>query len=303
MRIFVTGATGFIGSAIVQELIDAGHEVHGLARSENATRWLVAAGAQAHQGSLENLESLRNGASSADAVIHAAFHHDFSNYGAAAGLDVRAIETLGDALAGSKRPLIITSGTLLAQTRGPLATEDDLPNPTFPRKSEQAAALAAESGVNVSVVRLPPSVHGEGDHGFVPTLIRVASEKGVSAYIGDGHNGWPAVHQLDAAHLYRLALEKGSGGFRYHGVADQSVPAREIAQVIGRHLNIPVVSRSREDAVNHFGWIGHFFGMDGPASSAQTQKQLGWNPTQPGLIADLDGTHYFAEVGFSIAVR
>ena len=303
MRIFVTGATGFIGSAIVEELIDAGHQILGLARSENAARWLVAVGAQVHHGSLENLESLSGGARRADAVIHAAFNHDFSNYGAAAELDIRAIETLGATLAGSDRPLIITSGTLLAQTGGPLATEDDLPNPTFPRKSEQAAALVAESGVNVLIVRLPPSVHGQGDHGFVPALIRVASEKGVSSYIGDGRSRWPAVHRLDAAHLYRLVLEKGSGGVRYHGVADQGVPAREIAEVIGRHLRVPVVSKSREDAANHFGWIGHFFGIDGPASSAQTQKQLGWLPTQPGLIADLEMSHYFSEAGVSTAMR
>jgi len=303
MRIFVTGATGVIGSGIVEELIDAGHQVLGLARTENAARSLVAVGAQVHHGSLENLESLSGGARSADAVIHAAFNHDFSNYGAAAELDIRAIETLGATLAGSDRPLIITSGTLLAQTGGPLATEDDLPNPTFPRKSEQAAALVAESGVNVLIVRLPPSVHGQGDHGFVPALIRVASEKGVSSYIGDGRSRWPAVHRLDAAHLYRLVLEKGSGGVRYHGVADQGVPAREIAEVIGRHLRVPVVSKSREDAANHFGWIGHFFGIDGPASSAQTQKQLGWRPTQPGLIADLEMSHYFSEAGVSTATR
>jgi nucleoside-diphosphate-sugar epimerase len=295
MRIFVTGATGFIGSAIVQELVDAGYQVMGLARSENAARWLAAAGAEVHQGSLENLDSLRSGAGSADAVIHAAFNHDFSNYGTAAELDVRAIETLGATLAGSKRPLIVTSGTLLAQPRGPLAREDDLPSPTFPRKSEQVAALLAESGVSVSVLRLPPSVHGESDHGFVPTLIRVACEKGISAYIGDGRNRWPAVHRLDAAHLYRLVLEKGSAGARYHGVADEGVQVREIAEVIGRQLNVPVRHKSPEEAVAHFGWIGHFFGMNGPASSAQTQKQLGWRPTQPGLIADLDGNHYFAD--------
>ena len=303
MRVLVTGATGFVGSAIVRELIDAGHEVLGLARSENANRWLAAAGAGVHHGSLENLESLRSGAANVDAVIHAAFNHDFSNYGTAAELDANAIETLGVALAGSRRPLIITSGTLLAQPRGPLATEGDMPNPTFPRKSERAAALVAASGVNVSLVRLAPSVHGEGDHGFVPSLIRIASEKGVSAYIGDGRNRWPAVHRLDAAHLYRLVLEKGSAGARYHGVADEGVQAREIAEVIGRRLNVPVMAKSPEEAAGHFGWIGPFFAMDRPASSAETQEQLGWRPTRPGLIADLDGAYYFAEANVSTDTR
>jgi nucleoside-diphosphate-sugar epimerase len=294
MKIFVTGATGFIGSAIVQELIHAGYQVLGLARSDAAAADLAAAGAKVHRGSLEDPESLRSGALAADGVIHAAFIHDWSNYTAAAETDRRAIDSIGVALGGSDRPFIVTSGTLLAQRQGPLATEEDAPNPNFPRKSEEAALALAEHGVRVSVLRLPPSVHGEGDHGFVPALIGIAREKGVSAYVGDGLNRWPAVHRLDAAHLYRLVLEKGSAGARYHGVADEGVPARDIAGVIGRRLNLPVVGKSREEASSHFGWIGLFFGIDGPASSAQTQERLGWHPSQPALIPDLDAEHYFA---------
>ncbi len=294
MRVFVTGATGFIGSAIVRELIDAGHRVLGLARSDKAAGSLTAAGAEVQRGSLEDLESLRSGAADIDAVIHTAFTHDFNNYAPAAEADRRAIETLGAALAGSDRPLIVTSGTLLARRQGPLATEDDAPNPAFPRKSEDAALAMAERGVRVSIVRLPPSVHGEGDHGFVPALINIAREKGVSAYIGDGLNRWPAVHRFDAAHLYRLVLEKGSAGATYHGVADEGVPVQEIAEVIGRRLNLAVASKSSEEAASHFGWIAHFLGIDSPASSAQTQRQLGWRPVQPGLTSDLDAEHYFA---------
>ena len=294
MRVFVTGATGFIGSAIVRELIAAGHRVLGLARSDKAAGSLTAAGAEVQRGSLEDLENLRSGASDADAVIHAAFIHDFNNYGPAAAADVRAIETLGAALAGSDRRLIVTSGTLLARRQGPLATENDPVNTAFPRKSEEAAQAAAERGARVSIVRLAPSVHGEGDHGFVPALIKVAREKGVSAYVGDGLNRWPAVHRLDAAHLYRLVLEKGPDGATYHGVADEGVPARNIAETIGRHLKLPVIPKSNEEAASHFGWIGHFFTIDGPASSKQTQEQLGWRPVQAGLISDLDAEHYFA---------
>jgi nucleoside-diphosphate-sugar epimerase len=293
MRVFVTGATGFIGSAIVQELIDAGHHVLGLARSDKGAKSVAAAGADVHRGSLEDLESLRSGAAASDGVIHTAFIHDFNNYAPAAEADRRAIETLGAALAGSNRPLVVTSGTLIFQGKGPLLTEEDLSSSNFPRKSEDAAAAVASRGVNVSVVRLPPSVHGEGDHGFVPAIIGIAREKGVSAYIGDGLNRWPAVHRLDAARVYRLALEKGSAGARYHGVADEGVPVRDIAQVIGRHLNVPVVGKPLGEAAGHFGWLGHFLAIDGPASSALTQEQLGWRPTQPGLIPDLDRGHYF----------
>jgi nucleoside-diphosphate-sugar epimerase len=293
MRIFVTGATGFVGSAVVRELIDAGHQVLGLARSDAGAKSLVAAGAGVHRGSLEDLESLRSGAAAADGVIHTAFIHDFSNYGPAAEADTRAIETLGGALVGSDRPFIVTSGTLLVQRQGLLATEEDPTTPDFPRKSEQAALALAGRGVRASVLRLSPSVHGNGDHGFVPRLIGIAREKRVSAFIGDGLNRWPAVHRLDAARLYRLALEKNSIAAPYHGVADEGVPTREIAEAIGRGLNIPVVSKTREEAADHFGWIARFFGIDGAASSAQTQQRLGWRPVQPGLIADLNAEHYF----------
>ena len=294
MRVFITGATGFVGSVVVRELIDAGHQVLGLARSDAGAKSVAAAGAEVHRGDLHDLESLRRGAETADGVIHTAFIHDFSNYGPAAEADRRAIETIGAVLLGFDRPLIVTSGSLVVAP-GRIATEDDATSPNFPRKSEEAALAIASRGVRVSVVRLAPSVHGKGDHGFVPRLIALAREKGVSAYVEDGLNRWPGVHRLDAARLYRLALEKGSAGARYHGVADEGVPAREIAAVIGRRLHVPVVSKSREAAADHFGWIGQFFAMDGPASSAQTRTRLGWQPTQPGLLADLDA-NYFEQV-------
>ena len=303
MRVFLTGASGFIGSAIVRELIDAGHQVLGLARSDAAAQSLVAAGVSVHRGSLEEVESLRTGAAAADGVIHTAFIHDFSNYGPAAEADRCAIEALGSALAGSDRALIVTSGTLLAQRQGPIATEEDVHNPNFPRKSEDAALDLAAHGVRASVLRLPPSVHGSGDHGFVPNLINIAREKGVSAFIGDGLNRWPAVHRLDAAHLYRLVLEKGGAGATYHGVADEGVPTREIAEAIGRGLNVPVVSKSHEAAVNHFGWIARFFAIDGPASSALTQERLGWRPVQPGMIADLNAEHYFKHAADAVPLH
>ncbi|WP_088258084.1 SDR family oxidoreductase [Fimbriiglobus ruber] len=296
MRIFVTGATGFVGSAIVQELIGAGHRVLGLARSDAGARSLRAAGAEVHRGDLEDLESLRTGAAGADGVIHTAFIHDFSRFQEVCEADRRAIDALGDALAGSDRPLVITSGTGMGNAGpGQPATEDHFdPNHPNPRAaSEFAAEAVAARGVNVSVVRLP-QVHNTLKQGLVTYSIAVAREKGVSAYIGEGKNRWPAVHVLDAAPLYRLALEKGTARARYHAVAEEGVSAREIAEAIGRGLKIPVVSKSPEEAAGHFGWLGFFAGMDMPASSALTQQRLGWRPTQKaGMIDDLEQMRYF----------
>src|ERR1700739_757429 len=292
MRIFITGATGFIGSAIVEELIEAGYEGLGLARSDRGAASLARAGAKVHRGSLEDLESLRSGAAASDGVIHPAFIHDFNNYGPAVEADRRAIETIGTALQRAGRPTIVTSGLALLAP-GRLATEEDAPSPDFPRKSEQTAMEFASRGVRASVVRLPFSVHGDGDHGFVPRLIQIAREKGISAYIGDGLNCWPALHRLDAARLYRLGLAEGSTGARYHGIGDEGVPTREIAEVIGRRLDVPVVSKSQDQAGENFGWIGMFFGMGVLVSSSLTTERLGWRPTHVGLIDDLEDWCYF----------
>ena len=296
MRVFVTGATGFIGSAIVPELINAGHQVLGLTRSDAGARSLVAAGAEPHRGDLEDLESLRSGAAQSDGVIHCAFDHNFSNFVANCEKDRRAIEALGAALAGSDRPLIITSGTGMGNAgTGQPATEDTFnPNHPNPRKaSELAGASVLAAGVNVSVVRLP-QVHNTVKQGLITPAVAIAREKGVSAYVGDGLNRWPAAHVLDVARLYRLALEKREAGARYHAVAEEGIPVRDIAEVIGRGLKAPVVSLSPEEAAGHFGWLAAFVGLDLPASSAQTQARLGWRPTGPGLIADLEQMRYGA---------
>jgi nucleoside-diphosphate-sugar epimerase len=295
MRVFVTGATGFIGSAIVPELINAGHQVLGLTRSDAGAQSLVAAGAEAHRGDLEDLESLRSGAAQSDGVIHCAFDHDFSNFAANCEKDRRAIEALGAALAGSDRLLIITSGTGMGSAApGQPATEDIFnPNHPNPRKaSELAGVSVSATGVNVSVVRLP-QVHDTVKQGLITPAVAIAREKGVSAYVGDGLNRWPAAHVRDVARLYRLALEKREAGARYHAVAEEGITVREIAEVIGRGLKAPVVSLSPEEAAGHFGWLGAFAGLDLPASSAQTQERLGWRPTGPGLIADLEQMRYF----------
>jgi nucleoside-diphosphate-sugar epimerase len=294
MRVFVTGATGFIGTVVVRELIRAGHEVLGLTRSDTGAEALASAGAQVHRGDLEDLESLRAGAAISDGVIHTAFAHDFSKFKENSQIDRRAIEAIGLALAGSDRPLVVTSGVLLVKP-GHMATED-IPAPndnSIPRVSEQTALSLIPKGVRVSIVRLP-QVHDRDKAGLVSYLIAIAREKGVSAYIGEGRNRWSAVHRLDVPPVYRLALETAPAGATYHAVAEEGVPLRDIAEAIGRGLKLPVVSKSAADAANHFGVLTIFAGMDGPASSALTQQRLGWRPTQStGLIADLDQFNEF----------
>jgi len=292
MRVFVTGASGFIGSAVVPELISAGHRVLGLARSEASAKALASAGAEVHRGDLNDAESLRAGAAESDGVIHLGFIHDFNNFEASVRTDLRAIETIGGALAGSGRPFVLASG-LLGIVPGRVATEEvPYDAKAHPRTANAVAALGlVQRGVRVSFVRLSPTVHGKGDHGFVARLVEIAREKGVSGYIGDG-NRWNAVHRLDAARLFLLALEKAPSGAILHAVAEEVVPTREIAQVIGKKLGLPAASVSPDAAGAHFGWLARFFAMDQPASSAITRAQMGWNPTHPGLIDDLEQGHY-----------
>ena len=299
MDVFVTGATGHIGSAVVTELRDAGHRVTGLARSDEGAAALTSAGRQPHRGDLDDLDGLRAAAATSDGVIHLAYRHDFdSDFVGAAQTDLRAIEAMGEVLAGSDRPLVITSGTLLlaAFVPGRVATENDTADSGPRIDSENATIALAERGVRSSVVRLSPLVHSTLDHhGFAHRLIDIARDKGVSAFIGDGSNRWPGVHTFDAARLYRLALEAAPAGSRLHGVADEGVPFRDIAAVIGRHLDLPVASISVEQAGDHFGFLSAFGSFDNPTSSALTQKVLDWRPERPGLIEDLDAGHYFGE--------
>jgi nucleoside-diphosphate-sugar epimerase len=292
MRVFVTGATGFIGSRIVPELIGAGHEVLGLTRSDVGARFLADAGAQVHRGDLEDQESLRSGAEASDAVIHTAFRHDWTRFAESCALDQRAIEVIGSVLQGSSRPFIVTSGIGVAEGRA--ATESDpplAPSASLPRVSEATAVALMERGVHASVMRLP-QVHDTEKQGLITALIAIARSKGASAYVGDGHNRWPAAHVVDAARLYRLALEKGKAGDRYHAVAEEGVPLRDIATAIGRGLNVPIISISQAQAQEHFGFFGFFAGRDSVTSSAKTRRAFGWNPTGPTLLTDLANMQY-----------
>ncbi|GHO60669.1 SDR family oxidoreductase [Ktedonobacter robiniae] len=301
MKVFVTGASGFIGSAVVRDLIESGHQVLGLARSDAAAAKIASASAEVHRGSLDDLDSLRSGAASSDGVIHLGFVHNFSDYEGSARTDLRAVQTIGAALEGSGKPFVITSGTLMLAfflPQGHLGTEKDVADAgsvaSRPRVASENAVLAlAERGVRSSVVRLSPSVHDKRRGGFAEVLVSIAREKGVSGYVGDGSNRWPAVHQLDAARLFRLALEKAPAGSMLHRVAEEGVPIRTIAEVIGRHLDVPVVSISPEDAGKHFSWLGLFSSTDNVTSSALTRELLGWQPVHPTLIQDLEEGHYF----------
>jgi len=293
MRIFVTGASGFVGSAIVQELLSAGHSVPGLARSDASAAKVAALGADVHRGLLEDIGSLCAGIRTADAVIHIAFNHDFSRFLDSCADDRHVIEAMGHELVGSDRPMVVTA-VLAGLALGRVAVEADRASPAFPRASDLTAAAAAVRGVKVTTVRLPPSTHGVGDTiGFVPHLIRLARETGVSGYVGEGQNRWPAVHRLDAAQLYRLALENGALGGPFHAVDDEGITVKAIAELIGRRLGLPVRSVKEADAAGHFGWLAKFMGMDMASSSAHTRAVLGWAPTQPGLLADVDGPAYF----------
>jgi nucleoside-diphosphate-sugar epimerase len=291
MRVFVTGATGFVGQAVVRELTGAGHSVLGLTRSDTGAKALAEAGAEALHGAMEDLDSLRRGAARADGVIHLAFNHDFSKFQDNCEQDRQAILAIGEVLEGSDRPLLVTSGVALLAP-GRTATEEDAPARGFPRMSETTAKELAARGVRAASVRLPPTTHGHGDHGFVPHLIGLAREKGVSAYIGDGQNRWPAGHRFDAAKVYRLALERGGEGGPYHAIAEEGVPFKEIAALIARRLNLPLVSVTPDEAAGHFGWFAMFAGMDVPTSSARTRELLGWEPTGPGLIADMEAGYF-----------
>ncbi|WP_179466192.1 SDR family oxidoreductase [Mycolicibacterium vinylchloridicum] len=292
MKLFVTGASGWVGSAVVPELVNAGHQVVGLARSDASAEKLAKAGADVHRGDLEDLDSLRSGAKDVDGVIHLAFHHDFTDFANAGELDRQAITALGETLAGSGRPLVVTSGTA-GHAVGQVLTEDQPANPQSPRVSEPAALAFQDQGVRVSIVRLAPTVHGNGDYGFVPTLINVARDTGVAAHVGDGANRWSAVHRDDAAVLFRLAVESADAGTVLHAIGEEGVATRQIAEAIGHHLGVPVTSVAPEHAMDHFGWIGAFFALDIPASSALTRQRFGWTPTGIGLLEDLDQGHYF----------
>ena len=288
MRVFVTGATGFVGSAVVDDLIKAGHSVLGLTRSDAGAAALEAKGVDAHRGSLEDLDSLKRGARAADAVIHTAFNHDFSRFAQSCEEDRGIVEAMGEALVGTDKTLIVTSGTGVVHG---FATEDSEPGQHARAATEHATAAIASRGVRAMIVRLP-QVHGDGDHAFVPLTINLAREKGEAVYVGDGANRWPAVYRFDAAQVYRLALEKGRS-FRYHAVAEEGVPFRAIAEITGRRLGVPVVSKTKEEAAAHFGWFLHFAAADMRASSAKTRAELGWNPTGPMLIPDIDRPAYF----------
>ena len=299
MKVFVTGATGFIGTAVVQELLANGHQALGLARSEESAQKLIDAGAEAHHGDLTDFESLKSGASVSDAVIHLGFVHDFTRFEEMCALDKKVIESIGETLVGTDKPFLITSGTALFSKNG-ITTEKDLnsANPHPRIATENAADEVAAKGVKVAVIRLSPSVHGEGDKiGFVPLLINIAREKGVSAVINEGNNFWPTVHRLDAAKLYRLALEKPfEKGTRYHAVAEQGIPLKKIATEISERLNIPLVSLNSEEAAEHFSWFTHFAKLDNQTSSEETRKTLNWNPQHPILLEDLKGSVYFSEI-------